>query len=71
MLGAYWVNFTTAGDPNGKGLPQWAPFTSKSAVTMELGDKPGPPTLLPDQKQPPIAPMGECKTPFMLGYLLS
>jgi para-nitrobenzyl esterase len=42
MLGAYWVNFMKTGDPNGKGLPQWAPFTSKSAVTMELGDKPGP-----------------------------
>jgi hypothetical protein len=30
------------GDSNGKGLPQWAPYTSKLVITMELGDKPGP-----------------------------
>jgi para-nitrobenzyl esterase len=42
MLGSYWVNFMKTGDPNGKGLAQWPAFTSKSAVTMELGDKPGP-----------------------------
>jgi para-nitrobenzyl esterase len=50
MMGAYWVNFMKTGDPNGDGLPRWAPFTSGSAVTMELGDKPGPhPAARPDR----------------------
>jgi para-nitrobenzyl esterase len=38
-LGAYWVNFMKTGDPNRQGLPQWPATTSKSAITMELGDK--------------------------------
>jgi para-nitrobenzyl esterase len=42
MLGSYWVNFMRSGDPNGYGLPAWPAYTSKSAMTMELGDKPGP-----------------------------
>jgi para-nitrobenzyl esterase len=41
MLSAYWVNFMKAGDPNGKDLPKWPPFTSKAPATMELGDKTG------------------------------
>jgi carboxylesterase type B len=36
-MGAYWVNFMKTGDPNGEGLPRWLAFTSKQAVTMELG----------------------------------
>ncbi|MBO0862942.1 MAG: carboxylesterase family protein [Chloracidobacterium sp.] len=38
---AYWVNFATAGDPNGQGLPQWPAFDKKNLVTMELGEKTG------------------------------
>ena len=38
---AYWVNFATTGDPNGKGLPQWPAFDAKNPVTMELGEKTG------------------------------
>jgi para-nitrobenzyl esterase len=38
---AYWVNFATAGDPNGKGLPQWLAFDAKNPITMELGEKTG------------------------------
>jgi carboxylesterase type B len=38
---AYWVNFATAGDPNGEGLPQWPAFDSQNPVTLELGEKRG------------------------------
>jgi para-nitrobenzyl esterase len=38
---AYWVNFATTGDPNGKGLRRWPAFDVKSHVTMELGEKTG------------------------------
>jgi para-nitrobenzyl esterase len=38
---AYWVNFATTGDPNGKGLPQWPASDVKNPVTMELGEKTG------------------------------
>ena len=41
-IGAYWVNFITTGDPNGKGLAQWPPFREQAGVTMELGDRFGP-----------------------------
>lgn len=48
-LGAYWVNFMKTGDPNGPGLPRWAPFSAETAVTMELGPKMGPrPVARPD-----------------------
>jgi para-nitrobenzyl esterase len=42
MLGSYWVNFMKYGDPNGKSLPAWPAYSSKSPVTMELGDNSGP-----------------------------
>jgi para-nitrobenzyl esterase len=52
LLGDYWVNFMKTGDPNGDGLPRWAPFTRGSAVTMELGQRPGPkPVAAPDTLQ--------------------
>jgi para-nitrobenzyl esterase len=38
---AYWVNFATTGDPNGKGLPHWPAFDAKNHITMELGEKIG------------------------------
>ncbi len=42
QLGSYWINFMKSGDPNGNGLPAWPAYSSKSVVTMELGDKSGP-----------------------------
>jgi carboxylesterase type B len=39
---AYWVNFATNGDPNGKGLPRWPAFDAGTRITMELGEKTGP-----------------------------
>jgi para-nitrobenzyl esterase len=41
-LMAYWVNFATTGDPNGKGLRRWPAFDAGSRTTMELGEKMGP-----------------------------
>jgi carboxylesterase type B len=46
LLGSYWVNFMKTGDPNGldssgTALPNWPAFSSRSAVTMELGAKTG------------------------------
>jgi len=37
-LSSYWANFATGGDPNGKGLPRWAPVSGDVAATMEVGD---------------------------------
>lgn len=41
-MSSYWVNFASAGDPNGNTLPQWLPVSSKEARTMQVGDQPGP-----------------------------
>ncbi len=41
MMSSYWANFAANGDPNGKGLAQWAPVDEKQEI-MELGDKTGP-----------------------------
>jgi len=36
---AYWINFATKGDPNGGGLPRWAPYDAKRNLrAMQLGD---------------------------------
>jgi para-nitrobenzyl esterase len=50
LLGAYWVNFMTNGDPNAQGLPAWPAFSSNSPVTMELGDRTGPRPLAEQAK---------------------
>jgi para-nitrobenzyl esterase len=38
MMSNYWVNFATAGDPNGKGLPEWAPYNRETEAYLDFGD---------------------------------
>ena len=38
MMSNYRVNFATGGDPNGKGLPDWAPYENESEAYLEFGD---------------------------------
>ena len=37
-MNEFWVNFVKAGDPNGKGLPEWTPYTRSSGDIMDIGD---------------------------------
>ena len=34
----YWVNFAITGDPNGKGLPTWTPYSSETEPYLDFGD---------------------------------
>jgi para-nitrobenzyl esterase len=38
QMSGYWVNFATAGDPNGKGLPTWTPYDAATEPYLDLGD---------------------------------
>jgi para-nitrobenzyl esterase len=38
-VSAYWVNFATTGDPNGKGLVKWPAFRANDDQVMGFGDK--------------------------------
>lgn len=41
IMGQYWINFATYGNPNGKNLPKWPAFNNKKPKTMYLtGPKP-------------------------------
>ncbi len=38
-MSSYWVNFIATGDPNGKGLPTWKPYSAKNdGQAMVFGD---------------------------------
>ena len=49
MISSYWVNFASAGDPNGKGLPKWPAYRQSSDVALELGDRVEPVSALHKQ----------------------
>jgi para-nitrobenzyl esterase len=38
MMSSYWVNFATTGNPNGKGLPRWTPYSREAEPYMDFGD---------------------------------
>lgn len=38
LMSNYWVNFATTGDPNGKGLPKWAPYNPETEAYLDFGD---------------------------------
>jgi para-nitrobenzyl esterase len=47
-MSSYWVNFARTGDPNGAGLPRWAPFSRESGKIMLLDRLPAT-GVLPDK----------------------
>jgi para-nitrobenzyl esterase len=40
IMSRYWVNFAGTGDPNGDGLPAWAPFLVGEEAFMEMAAEP-------------------------------
>jgi len=38
-MSAYWVNFATNGNPNGKGLPEWPAYKEKNGTVLEFGNQ--------------------------------
>jgi para-nitrobenzyl esterase len=38
-MSTYWANFAKTGNPNGKGLPTWAPYRTESEQVMILDEK--------------------------------
>ena len=50
LMGSYWVNFATTGNPNGPGLPAWPAFDDQETVNIFSGGSAttGP---LPDREQ--------------------
>lgn len=50
IVSGYWVNFASAGDPNGPGLPRWPAYRREVPAVMELGGDYAPaPLAQPDR----------------------
>ena len=41
MMAEIWTQFARTGDPNGPGLPSWAPYSADTETYMELGIETG------------------------------
>ncbi len=39
IMSSYWANFAATGNPNGKGLPEWKAYDTKTNEVMILGEK--------------------------------
>jgi para-nitrobenzyl esterase len=50
LMSAYWVNFITSGNPNGKGLPPWSEFNKNTNQAMVF-DKTSGTKALPDKDE--------------------
>ncbi|HEY4965503.1 MAG TPA: carboxylesterase family protein, partial [Puia sp.] len=48
-MSSYWVHFAATGNPNGKGLPEWKPYNTKTFEIMIL-DEPCYSEKMPDLK---------------------
>ena len=59
VVNDYWCNFARTGDPNGKGLPHWTPYSSANRAGMELGERIG---MLDDP--------GAARTHFLRDYIM-
>jgi para-nitrobenzyl esterase len=49
-MSAYWANFITGGNPNGKGLPAWPNFNTQTKQAMVF-DKTSGKQELPDWRE--------------------
>ncbi|MDZ7363604.1 MAG: carboxylesterase family protein [candidate division KSB1 bacterium] len=50
MMNTYWANFAKTGDPNGKGLPKWPVYNTKSEDLLDIQSD-GKPVGKPDPRK--------------------
>lgn len=50
MMNTYWANFAKTGDPNGKGLPKWPVYNTKSEELLDIQSD-GKPVGKPDPRK--------------------